>query len=66
MMNKITTFIGLTLAISFLLGIAVTFTRSPMIGFIEALPVYIIMIVAIAMMLCEAGEVVGIIKSKKK
>jgi len=37
-----------------------------MIGFIEALPVYIVMAVAIAMMLCEAGEVVGIIKSKKK
>jgi hypothetical protein len=66
MINKITTFIGLALAISFLLGIAVTFTRSPLIGFKEALPVYIIMFVAIGMMLYEAAESLGMIKRKRK
>ena len=49
-MNKLTTIIGLTLAASFLIGLAATLTRSSMIGFLDILPVYILMIIAIGMM----------------
>ena len=53
-MNKITTIIGLSFAIFFLVGLATTLTRSMMIGFLDVLPVYIVMILAISMMLYEA------------
>ena len=53
-MSKITTIIGLSFAIYFLVGLATTLTRSMMIGFVDVLPVYILMVVAIAMMIYEA------------
>ena len=53
-MNKITTIIGLSFAIFFLIGLATTLTRSMMIGFIDVLPVYILMVAAIIMMVYEA------------
>ena len=54
MMNKITTLLGCSLAIAFLIGLATTLTRSMMIGFFDVLPVYILMAVAIYMMIYEA------------
>ena len=53
-MNKITTIIGLSFAVFFLLGIATTLTRSMMIGFMDVLPVYFLMGAAIIMMIYEA------------
>ena len=53
-MNKITTIIGLSYAIFFLIGLATTLTRSMMITFWDVLPVYILMGIAIFMMLYEA------------
>ena len=53
-MNKIPTIIGLSFAIFFLVGLATTLTRSMMIGFLDVLPVYILMVVAIIMMVYEA------------
>ncbi len=53
-MNKITTLIGCSVAIAFLIGLATTLTRSPMIGFKDVLPVYILMGIVIVMMLYEA------------
>ena len=53
-MQKFTTFLGSLLAISFLVGLATTLTRSSMIGFFDVLPVYILMGVAIFMMVYEA------------
>ncbi|WP_440928442.1 hypothetical protein [Candidatus Pelagibacter sp.] len=53
-MNKLVTLIGLSFAIFFLVGLATTLTRSMMIGFLDVLPVYILMILAISMMLYEA------------
>jgi len=53
-MNKLVKLIGLSFAIFFLLGLATTLTRSMMIGFLDVLPVYILMILAISMMLYEA------------
>ena len=53
-MNKITTIIGLSFAIFFLVGLATTLTRSMMITFIDVLPVYILMAVAIFMMIYES------------
>ena len=53
-MNKITTLIGCGVAIAFLVGLATTLTRSPMIGFKDVLPVYILMGMVICMMLYEA------------
>ena len=40
-MNKITTIVGLSFAIFFLVGLATTLTRSMMITFWDVLPVYI-------------------------
>ncbi|MDC3165420.1 hypothetical protein OA608_00995 [Candidatus Pelagibacter sp.] len=54
LMNKLVTLIGLSFAIFFLVGLATTLTRSMMIGFLDVLPVYILMILAISMMLYEA------------
>ena len=53
-MNKITTLIGLSFAVLFLIGLATTLTKSMMIGFIDVLPVYILMAAAIVMMIYEA------------
>ena len=53
-MNKITTIIGLSFAIFFLIGLATTLTRSMIITFWDVLPVYILMGIAIFMMLYEA------------
>ena len=53
-MNKITTIVGLSFAIFFLVGLATTLTRSMMITFWDVLPVYILMGIAIFMMLYEA------------
>ena len=53
-MQKFTTFLGSLLGIAFLVGLATTLTRSPMIGFFDVLPVYILMGIAIFMMVYEA------------
>jgi hypothetical protein len=53
-MNKITTIIGLSFAVFFLIGLATTLTKSMMIGFLDVLPVYILMAAAIVMMIYEA------------
>jgi ABC-type transport system involved in cytochrome c biogenesis permease subunit len=53
-MQKFTTFLGLLLAIAFLVGLAFTLTRSSMISFFDVLPVYILMGIAIFMMVYEA------------
>ena len=53
-MNKLTSIIGCAFAISFLIGLATTLTRSMMIGFKDVLPVYILMGLVIVMMLYEA------------
>ena len=54
LMNKLVTLIGLSFAIFFLIGLATTLTRSMMIGFLDVLPVYILMGCAIVMMIYEA------------
>ena len=53
-MNKITTIIGLSFAVFFLVGLATTLTRSMMIGFLDVIPVYLLMGAAIIMMIYEA------------
>ena len=53
-MQKFTVFLGTLLATAFLVGLATTLTRSPMIGFFDVLPVFIVMTLAIGMMLYEA------------
>lgn len=53
-MNKITTLVGLSFALFFLIGLATTLTRSMMISFFDVLPVYILMGIAIVMMIYEA------------
>mgnify|MGYP003312022691 CR=1 FL=1 len=40
-MNKLTTVIGISFALFFLVGLATTLTRSMMITFLDVLPVYI-------------------------
>ncbi len=54
MTDKISKIVGCFLAIIFLVGLATTLTRSPMIGFLDVLPVFIVMTLAIGMMLYEA------------
>ncbi len=53
-MTKFTTFLGTVLAVAFLIGLATTLTRSPMISFFDILPVYILMAIAIFMLVYEA------------
>ena len=53
-MNKLTSIIGCSLTIAFLIGLATTLTRSMMIGFFDVLPVYILMGMVIVMMFYEA------------
>ncbi|MDC0954065.1 hypothetical protein OAR93_01380 [Pelagibacteraceae bacterium] len=54
MINKITTILGVSLAIAFLVGLATTLQRSSMISFFDVLPVFILMAIAIGMMVYEA------------
>ncbi len=54
LMSKLTTIIGLSFAIFFLVGLATTLTRSMLIGFLDVIPVYILMGIAILMMIYEA------------
>ena len=53
-MNKITTIIGLSFAIFFLVGLATTLTRSMMIGFLDVFQFIYLMGIAIIMMIYEA------------
>ena len=46
--------IGLSFAVFFLIGLATTLTRSMMIGFLDVIPVYLLMGAAIVMMVYEA------------
>jgi len=52
-MNKLISFIGISFAIFFLVGLATTLTKSSMITFLDVLPVYIIMALTIGMMIYE-------------
>ena len=54
MKDKITIIIGVGLCPLFLIGLATTLTRSMMIGFLDVLPVYLLMGIAIFMMVYEA------------
>ena len=54
LMSKLTIIIGLSFAIFFLVGLATTLTRSMLIGFLDVIPVYILMGIAISMMIYEA------------
>jgi len=54
MIHKVTKFIGVSLAVAFLVGLSSTLTRSPSIGFWDILPVYIFVAISIGMMLYEA------------
>ena len=54
MINKLTTIIGVVLAVAFLVGLSSTLTRSPSIGFWDILPAYIFVAISIGMMLYEA------------
>ena len=54
MINKLTTIIGVGLAVAFLVGLSSTLTRSPSIGFWDILPAYIFVAISIGMMLYEA------------
>ena len=62
-MNKITTLVGLSFALFFLIGLATTLTRSMMISFFDVLPVYILMGVAIVMMVYEAFSIKNKLKN---
>ena len=53
-MNKITTIIGLSFAVFFLIGLATTLTSSMMIGSLDVNPVYFLMAATIIMMIYEA------------
>ena len=53
-MNKLTTVVGWSFAIFFLIGLSTTLTRSMRIRFIDVIPVYLLMCIAIAMMIYEA------------
>ena len=50
MISKLTTFIGVALAVAFLVGLSSTLTRSPSIGFWDILPAYILVAISIGMM----------------
>ena len=54
MINKLTTIIGVGLAVAFLVGLSSTLTRSPSIGFWDILPAYIFVAISVGMMLYEA------------
>ncbi len=50
MISKLTTFIGVELAVAFLVGLSSTLTRSTSIGFWDILPAYIFVAISIGMM----------------
>ena len=50
MISKLTTLIGVSLAVAFLVGLSSTLTRSPSIGFWDILPAYIFVAISIGMM----------------
>jgi hypothetical protein len=50
MISKLTTLIGVALAVAFLVGLSSTLTRSPSIGFWDILPAYIFVAISIGMM----------------
>ena len=50
MISKLTTLIGVALAIAFLVGLSSTLTRSPSISFWDILPAYIFVAISIGMM----------------
>ena len=52
-LNKLAAVLGTILPAIFLIGLATTLTRSRLIGFIDVLPVYIIMGMALIMMFIE-------------
>ena len=52
-LNKLAAILGTILPAIFLIGLATTLTRSRLIGFIDVLPVYIIMGMALIMMFIE-------------
>ena len=52
-LNKFAAVLGTILPAIFLIGLATTLTRSRLIGFIDVLPVYIIMGMALIMMFIE-------------
>ena len=54
MKDKVTIIIGVALCAFFLIGLATTLTRSMMIGFLDVIPVYLLMGAAIIMMIYEA------------
>ena len=54
MIHKLTTLIGVALAVAFLVGLSSTLTRSPSIGFWDILPAYIFVAISVGMMLYEA------------
>jgi len=53
MINKITSLLGVLLAIAFLVGLTSTLTRSSSIGFWDILPAYIFVAISIVMMLYD-------------
>ena len=53
MISKLTTLIGVALAVAFLVGLSSTLTRSQSIGFWDILPAYIFVAISIGMMLYE-------------
>jgi hypothetical protein len=53
MIHKVTTLLGVLLAIAFLVGLSSTLTRSPSIGFWDILPAYIFVAISIGMMLYD-------------
>jgi hypothetical protein len=50
MISKLTTLIGVALAVAFLVGLSSTLTRSPSISFWDILPAYIFVAISIGMM----------------
>ena len=54
MISKLTTLIGVALAVAFLVGLSSTLTRSSSIGFWDILPAYIFVAISIGMMFYEA------------
>ena len=49
MISKLTTLIGVALAVAFLVGLSSTLTRSSSIGFWDILPAYIFVAISIGM-----------------
>ena len=54
MINKLTTLLGVLLAVAFLVGLSSTLTRSSSIGFWDILPAYIFVAISIAMMIYDS------------